>query len=190
VTRSRPQPWRIQSTEVVADCRIFKVHKDVTISPRTGATHDVFVLEQPNWVNVIPLTPDEQVVMVEQWRHGTRSVHLETPGGLMEQGETPEQSARRELLEETGYEAGEIVKLGTVHPNPAIQNNVQHYILAKECRKVADLQLDHAEDINVRLVPLADVARMIQAAEITHGIVIGGFYWLCQYRKVQGRGAR
>jgi ADP-ribose pyrophosphatase len=186
VTSSRPQPWRIQSSEVVADCRIFKVRKDVTVSPRTGVSHDIFVLEQPNWVNIIPLTPDEQVIMVEQWRHGTRSVHLETPGGLMEQGESPEQSARRELLEETGYKAGEIVKLGTIHPNPAIQNNVQHYILAKDCQKIAELRLDHAEDINVKLVPLAGVTRMIQAGEITHGIVIGGFYWLNLYRQKHG----
>jgi len=190
VTRGQPQPWRIESSEVIADCRIFKVRKDVTVSPRTGASHEIFVLEQPNWVNIIPLTPDEQVVMVEQWRHGTRSVHLETPGGLMEEGESPEQCARRELLEETGYEAREIVTLGTVHPNPAIQNNLQHYMLAKDCRKIAELKLDHAEDINVRLVPLADVTRMIGAGEITHGIVIGGFYWLCQYREAQRQGAR
>ena len=186
MTHSQPQPWRIQSSEILADCRIFKVRKDVTVSPRTGQPHEMFVLEQSNWVNVIPLTPDEQVIMVEQWRHGTRSVHLETPGGLMDDGETPEQSARRELLEETGYEAGEIIKLGTVHPNPAIQTNLQHYLLAKDCRKTAELKLDHAEDINVKLVPLADVPRMIETGGITHGIVIGGFYWLDLYRQKHG----
>lgn len=186
MTHSRPQPWRIQSSEILADCRIFKVRKDVTVSPRTGQPHEMFVLEQPSWVNVIPLTPDDQVIMVEQWRHGTRSVHLETPGGLMDDGETPEQSARRELLEETGYEAGEIIKLGTVHPNPAIQTNQQHYLLAKDCRKTTELKLDHAEDINVKLVPLADVPRMIETGGITHGIVIGGFYWLDLYRQKYG----
>jgi ADP-ribose pyrophosphatase len=186
VRDGRPQPWRIQSSEILADCRIFKVRKDVTVSPRTGQPHEMFVLEQPNWVNVIPLTPDEQVIMVEQWRHGTRSIHLETPGGLMDDGEAPEQSARRELLEETGYEAGEIIKLGTVHPNPAIQTNLQHYLLAKDCRKTTELKLDHAEDINVKLVPLADVLRMIETGGITHGIVIGGFYWLNLYHQKHG----
>jgi ADP-ribose pyrophosphatase len=186
VTRGRPQPWQIQSSEIVADCRIFKVRKDVTVNPRTGQPHNMFVLEQPNWVNVIPLTPDEQVVLVEQWRHGTRSVHMETPGGLMDNRESPEQCARRELLEETGYEAGEMVRLGTVHPNPAIQTNQQHYILAKDCRKVAEPNLDHAEDINVKLAPLAVVERMIERGEITHGIVIGGFYWLNVYRQKHG----
>jgi 8-oxo-dGTP pyrophosphatase MutT (NUDIX family) len=183
VTRRRPQPWRVQSSEKLADCRIYSVRKDVVVNLRTGQSHEMFVLEQPNWVNVIPLTADEQVIMVEQWRHGTRSVHLETPGGLMEDGETPEHSARRELLEETGYNAEEFIRLGTVHPNPAIQTNQQHYVLAKNCRKIAEPTLDHAEDIQVRLVPLADVPRMIESGEITHGIVIGGFYWLNLYRQ-------
>ena len=180
------QPWRVKSSETVADCRIFKVRKDVVLSPRTGEAHDMFVLEQPNWVNIIPLTSDEHVIMVEQWRHGTRSIHLETPGGLMDERESPEQCARRELLEETGYEAGKIVHLGTVHPNPSIQNNLQHYELAIDCRKVAEPKLDHAEDIAVRLISLADVPRMIETGKITHGIVIGGFYWLDIYRQKHG----
>lgn len=183
MTHGQPQPWHVQSSEVIADCRIFKVRKDVTVNPRTGQSHDMFVLEQPTWVNIIPLTSDEHVIMVEQWRHGTRSVHLETPGGLMDEGESPEQCARRELLEETGYEAGKLVRLGTVHPNPSIQNNRQHYVLAADCRKVSELKLDHAEDITVRLLPLTDIPRMIEAGEITHGIVIGGFYWLNLHRQ-------
>ena len=170
----------------MADCRIYSVRKDVVVNPRTGQSHEMFVLEQPDWVNVIPLTDGEQVIMVEQWRHGTRSVHLETPGGLMDDTETPQQSARRELLEETGYDADEFVRLGTVHPNPAIQTNQQHYVFARNCRRTAEPHLDHAEDIHVRLVPLADVPAMIEKGEITHGIVIGGFYWLNLYRQKHG----
>lgn len=165
------------------DGRVFKVRKDVTINPRTGQTHDMFVLDQPDWVNVIPLTADDQVVMVEQWRHGSRTIELETPGGLMDSGETPEVCGRRELLEETGYEPGQIVHLGTVKPNPAIQSNLQHYILATGCRQVAELNLDHAEDIAVCLVPLADIPGLIRTGKITHGIVIGAFYWLNLYRR-------
>jgi len=177
------QPWKITRSEPLLDCRIFKVRKDVTINPRTGQAHEMVVLENPNWVNIIPLTPDEQVIMVEQWRHGTRSVHLETPGGLVDADETPDECARRELLEETGYEAGDVHLLGTVHPNPAFQNNLQHYVLATNCRKVRELELDHAEDIAVRLVPLANIPRMIESREITHGIVIGGFYFFDLYRR-------
>jgi ADP-ribose pyrophosphatase len=178
------QPWPRKSSEQQLDCRIFKVRKDVVVNPRNGSPHDMFVLDLDNWVNVIPLTPGEEVVLIQQWRHGTRSVHTETPGGLMDHpNEAVEECARRELLEETGYEAGELVHLGTVHPNPAIQGNLQHYVLATNCRKVAGLTLDHAEDIAVKLAPLSDIPRMIRAGEITHGIVIGGFYWLDLHRR-------
>jgi ADP-ribose pyrophosphatase len=172
------RPWKVASSEQLLDGRVFKVRKDVTINPRTGQTHDMYVLDQPNWVNVIPLTSDDHVVMVEQWRHGSRTVELETPGGLMDDGETPEVCGRRELLEETGYEPSQIIHLGTGKPNPAIQSNLQHYLLATGCRQVAGLNLDHAEDIAVRLVPLADVPQMIRSGSITHSIVIGAFYWL------------
>ena len=175
------RPWKVTGSASIADCRIFKVRKDVTVSPRTGQAHDMYVLEHPTWVNIIPLSPGEQVILVEQWRHGTRSVHLETPGGLLDEGETVEQCARRELLEETGYEADRIIPLGAVHPNPSIQNNLQHYVLAKDCRKVAEPVLDHAEDIAVQLIPLDKVERMIEDGKITHGIVIGGFYLLNRY---------
>jgi len=171
-------PWQVNHSELVLDCRIFKVRHDVTVNPRTGQSHDMYVLDQPNWVNVIPLTPDNQVVMVEQWRHGTRTIELETPGGLMDAGELPVECGRRELLEETGYAPDKVELLGTVYPNPAIQSNRQHYVLATGCRQVAELKLDHAEDIVVRLVPLAEIPDLIRAGKITHGIVIGGFYWL------------
>jgi len=86
------------------------------------------------------------------------------------------------LVEETGYEADKLIRLGTVHPNPSIQSNRQNYVLATGCRKVGEPKLDHAEDITVRLVPLADISHMIASGQITHGIVIGGFYWLNLYR--------
>ena len=176
------KPWKITRSESILDCRIFKVRKDVTVNPRTGQAHEMFVLEHPNWVNIVPLTADEQVILVEQWRHGTRSVHLETPGGLMDANESLEQCARRELLEETGYEAGDLAPLGTVHPNPAFQNNLQHYVLATNCRQIREPEFDHAEDITVRLAPLADIRGMIESGQITHSIVIGGFFWLDLYR--------
>jgi ADP-ribose pyrophosphatase len=177
------QPWKVLHSEPVADCRIFKVRKDVTVNPRTGQPHDMFVVENPDWLNVVPLTLDEHVVLVEQWRHGTRSVHLETPGGLMDCGESVEECTRRELLEETGYAADSVISLGQVQPNPAFQNNTQHYALATGCRKIAEPSPEAAEDIRVLLVPLAEIPGMIERGEIMHALVIGAFYWLDVYRR-------
>ena len=179
------KPWKVERSEPVADCLIFKIRKDFTVNPRTGKLHEMFVMENPNWVNIVPLTPDEQVVMVEQWRHGTQTIHLETPGGLIDEGEGLEACARRELREETGYEAEAIVSLGKVHPNPSFQNNVQHYVLATNCRKVAEPTPEAAEDLAVRLVPLREIPSFIRSGKITHALVIEAFYWLelCRWKR-------
>ncbi len=182
-----PKPWPVQASELVADCRIFKVRKDTTVNPRTGVMHDMFVLEQPDWVNVIPLTPDNHVVLIEQWRHGSRTIELETPGGMLDDGEPVETAGRRELREETGYDAEKIVSLGTCRPNPAIQGNRQHYLLATGCRKVTEPALDSAEDIAVRTVPLTGIPELIRTGQIAHGIVIGAFYWLDLYQREHTR---
>lgn len=170
------KPWNILASEPVADCRIFKVRKDAVISPRNGSPHDMFVIENPGFMNVVPITEDNRLILIEQWRHGTRQVHLETPGGLIDPGETPEACARRELSEETGYQAGHVEPLGTVYPNPAIQTNQQHFLLATGCRKVGEPQFDHAEDIAVRLVPVADIPNLIRNGAINHALVMAGLY--------------
>jgi ADP-ribose pyrophosphatase len=170
------QPWKILSSEPVVDCRIFKVRKDAVVSPRNGSPHDMFIIENPGFMNVVPITADGQLILIEQWRHGTRQVHLETPGGLIDDGESPSHCARRELLEETGYEAGKVEPLGTVYPNPAIQNNRQHFFLATGCRKVAEPQFDHAEDIILKLVPVAKLPELVRSGAINHALVMTGLY--------------
>jgi len=95
-------PWPKISSKKVGDFRIFQIRSDVRRSPRTGAEHDFFVLECVDWVNVIALTPDDQLVMVEQYRHGSDTVELEIPGGMMDPGEhSPVACGVRDLREET-----------------------------------------------------------------------------------------
>jgi ADP-ribose pyrophosphatase len=116
--------------------------------------HDFHILHSRDWINIIPITSDQQVVMVGQYRHGTREVTLEIPGGLMEPGDTPEKAAARELLEETGYQAEELVKIGGVSPNPAIFDNRCYTFVAQNVKKVCEPMPDQTEDIEVVLVPL------------------------------------
>ena len=170
--------WPVVRTEVVADCRVFKVRRDVSHDPRDSGEHDFFVIEAPDWINVVPLTADGQVILIEQYRHGSKKVTLEIPGGMVDEHESPEETAVRELLEETGYRAGAIELLGSVRPNPAIQNNWLHSFVARDCVLAQAPQLDSLEQIDVRLVDLEEVSQLIAAGAINHALVIAAFYYL------------
>ncbi len=178
--------WRRASSEIIADCRVFQVRRDKSADPRTGREHDFYVLEAPDWINVVPLTADNEVVMIEQYRHGTEEVTLEIPGGMVDVGEEPQAAAARELLEETGYAAGEITLLGRTRPNPAIQNNWIHTFLARDVSFRRAPVFDGTEHTAVRLVPLAGIPALIRDGVIDHALVVVGFHWLSLYEKKIG----
>jgi ADP-ribose pyrophosphatase len=171
-----PKPWKVVASTWDRTYRVFNLRTDQAISPRTGRTHPFFILESSSWVNVIPLTSAAEVVLVRQYRHGTRSVTLEIPGGLVEESDTPEEAARRELLEETGYMAGDTLSLGWVHPNPAILNNRCYTFLARDVVFSGARHQDDREDIEVLLRPLSAIPRLIREGEISHSLVVAAFY--------------
>jgi 8-oxo-dGTP pyrophosphatase MutT (NUDIX family) len=140
--------------------------------------HDFYILESNDWINVIPLTAHDEVIMIRQYRHGSREVTLEIPGGLVDSGDTPKKAAVRELLEETGYQAKKWLKIGVVNPNPALFNNRCHTFLAQDVYKGTDPTPDQTEDIEVVLVPLADIPKLILKGKIDHAMVITAF---CNY---------
>jgi len=171
------KPWSRIRSRSQQSFRVFSIRTDTTISPRTGAEHDFYIIESQDWINVIPLTADHQVVMIRQYRHGSREVTLEIPGGLVDRGDTPEKAAARELLEETGYQAEEYVQIGVVNPNPALFNNRCYTFIARDAQKIRDPMPDQAEDIEVLLIPVSDIPELIQKGEIDHAMVITAFYW-------------
>jgi len=171
------KPWPYVRSQMNQSYRIFSIRTDTVLSPRTGAEHDFYVIETRDWVNIIPITTDQQVVMVKQYRHGSRQVTLEIPGGIVDPGDTPEEAASRELLEETGYQADEWVKIGEVSPNPAIFNNRAHTFVARNLKKVGDPSPDQTEDIEVVLVPISNIPQLIRTGTIDHAIVMAAFYW-------------
>lgn len=172
-----PKPWPLIKSEVDQSYVVFSVRADTVRCPQTGQEHDFYVLESPDWINVIPLTADDRVVMVRQYRHGTRQVCLEIPGGIPDPGETPAEAAARELLEETGYEAGELEFLGSACPQPAILNNRSITYLGRDVRKVQAPQPDETEDIDLLLVPLSEIPDLIREGDISNAMVILAFYW-------------
>ncbi|MCB9420965.1 MAG: NUDIX hydrolase [Ardenticatenaceae bacterium] len=175
--------WEKLNSQHLADYRIFTVRQDKRVSPRTGREHQFYVLESQDWINVIPLTPEGKVVMIHQFRHGTAEITLEIPGGIVDNEDgDPAVAARRELLEETGYAAGDIVHIGTVAPNPAFLDNRCHTYLALDARWVQQPQFDGAEDIAVEEFDLAEVPELIRNGRINHALVIAAFYHYEHYR--------
>jgi ADP-ribose pyrophosphatase len=172
------KPWPYVRSRPGGSFRVFSIRTDTAISPRTGKEHDFHIIESREWVNIIPITSDHRVIMVRQYRHGSRTLTLEIPGGLVDPGDTPETAASRELLEETGYQAERWTKIGVTNPNPAIFANRCYTFLAQEIRKVSDPIPDQTEDIEVELVPLADIPELIRTGKIDHAIVIASFYFL------------
>ena len=169
------QSWTLLSTRQVADYRILRLREDRYRFEPTQQEADFVVCDSRDWALVIPVTPDGQVVLIRQYRHGVRQVVLEIPGGVLDDGETPEASAARELREETGYAAESIRLVGKMFPNPALNNAYVHVLLAEGCRMAGEPQPDPFERIDVILRPLADIPSMIAAGEISHGLVIAAF---------------
>jgi 8-oxo-dGTP pyrophosphatase MutT (NUDIX family) len=177
-------PWTPLSDRHEGNYRVFDVHRRRLQSPRSGRTADFFVIDAPDWVNVIPLTADDEVVCVRQYRAGTDTVTLEIPGGMVDPEDSDTVTAgRRELLEETGYDADRFVDLGFVEPNPAIQSNQCGTVLAVDAHPVGPQQLDGSEEIDLEHVPLADIPALILQGTITHALVVAGFYRFEHWRR-------
>lgn len=172
------RPWRRLSAERLGAFPIFHLDRVRYARPSDGASRDFLVVDAPDWVNVIPLTDDGHVVVVRQFRFGVDAFTLEIPGGMCDRGEEPREAARRELLEETGYDAREFVDLGFVHPNPAIQSNRLHTFLARGAYRVGDPRPDENEELEVDTVLLDDVPRRIADGTISHALVVSAFYRL------------
>ncbi len=173
-----PPCWETLETGEILDRHVFGLQEVVRRSPRTGRTATYQVLRIGDWANVVALTPDDEVVLVAQYRHGLDAVTLEIPGGVLDPGEDGDVCAARELAEETGYTGDPPVLLGTVHPNPAIQDNACTTWLIRGARRTAEPTPDEGEDIEVVTVPRREIPALLRQGRITHSLVVAAFHWL------------
>lgn len=171
------KPWKVLSSKKLNHYKIFETRTDRVVSPRTGQEHDAYIVTGNPWVNILAFTEKGEVIMVQQYRHGTQLVMMEIPGGVIDAGESPTAAAARELLEETGYAGSAPKILGKVHPNPAFQTNICHTILIENARKVREPEMESMEDIATHLVPESEFERMILDGRISHSLVLVADLW-------------
>lgn len=170
--------WEELKSAEVYRTSIFTVHKVRARSTASGREHDFDILQTPDWVNVIAATDTGGVVLIRQYRHGTREVTLEIPGGMVEPDEPPLEAARRELAEETGFTADNWEQIGVVEPNPAFQTNRTYTFVARGARLTAEPQPDPNEEIEVEEHPLADIPGLMRDGTIKHALVVCAFFYL------------
>ena len=162
--------WTEKTKKTLLKTAVFDVTERHSVSS-DGTEGDYIVLDAKDWAIVIPVLGDD-FLMVKQWRHGEKNLSIEFPGGVIDPGENPADGAERELLEETGYQAGKLTKLGSVNPNPALFSNHVHIFLAEDLEKVSEQDLDEDEYVNCFKMKQTDVLKEIGGSEFPHALML------------------
>jgi len=164
--------WNSLSRKTIAETKVFDLVKREMRREGDDREGEFWFVDAPDWVNVVALTDDDELVLIRQWRHARESVTLEIPGGTVDAGESPREAAERELLEETGYRARQWARLGVIEPNPAILTNRCHTWLALGATKEQEPCFDGNEHCVTELSPWADAMTLVKEGAITHALVV------------------
>jgi 8-oxo-dGTP pyrophosphatase MutT (NUDIX family) len=166
-TKHTPAHWKVLKSEMVVDEKWYKLRRDHVALPNGLEMDDYYVSVRPNVVLTFPLTEDNHVIFVRQYKHAASDIFTELPGGVVDEHEiAPAEAAKREMLEETGYTSDDLELLLEATDNPTKDTNRMYYFLARNVRKIAEQDLDESEAIEVLKVPLHEVEPMILRGEL------------------------
>jgi ADP-ribose pyrophosphatase len=166
----RVRKWTQKDPEVVADFGIFQVRRSNLETPEGVAKRAVHTMAVRDWCNVLPITTDGHAVLIWQYRFGSDALSLEIPGGVIDDGESPEHAAHRELEEESAYRTTKLQLLSVLEPNPAFQNNRIHSFVALDCEPTGQTNFDELEDCETVRVPVAALPQLLDQGVITHAL--------------------
>ena len=171
-----PLPWRTLSSRTLLADRWINVRADHCQTPGGKDITPYYVLTYPEWVHVAALTPDNQLILVEQYRHGAHAVCLELPGGAVDAADACLQAAAdRELREETGYAATAWQHVSSLYANPATQTNRVHFLLATGCHRLGEPDLEAGEEgLSLRLMPAGVVRAGLPGGLIGPAMQVAG----------------
>jgi ADP-ribose pyrophosphatase len=158
--------WERLGSEMLLANRYFSLRSDRLRLPDGGIKDPYFVLERPDAAIIVPITESNEVVLVRQYRPPLEMMELGPPAGLVEEGELPEQAARRELAEETGYTGGEWDSLGSLASSPSLKDNWAYLYLARGVEENAAPDPDEHELVEVIKVPLEDLRGLVHSGKI------------------------
>lgn len=155
------EKWKLLSSAYICNEPWATLRRDTCELPDGRINDHYYVLEYPDWVNMIGITEQNELLVIKQYRHGAGIIALEIPAGTTEAGEDPKNAAVREMLEETGYQFDQIEEIAALYANPATSGNITYTYLMTGGKKVQEQALDEHEEIDVYRIPLEEAKRML-----------------------------
>jgi 8-oxo-dGTP pyrophosphatase MutT (NUDIX family) len=166
-----PQTWSIVREDKEYDTPVFNLYKRRSKHP-SGLEGTFYVVDTPDWVNIVAINNSDEIILIDQFRHGMEKITTEIPGGMIDPGESALKAAQRELREETGLASTQWSQIGMVEANPAIMKNRTYTFLALRCEQVQEPEPDPHEEIRVHHYPADQIFELVDDGTIRHSLVV------------------